>query len=54
MEAVEAAHTQIPTPIGPQLLQETPPGGWLGSDADEGRAKLRYATGRRKEPEIRR
>ena len=27
-------------------------GGWLGSGADEGRAKLRYALGRRKEPLI--
>ena len=27
-------------------------GGWLGSSADEGRAKLRYALGRRKEPMI--
>jgi hypothetical protein len=25
-------------------------GGWLGSDADEGRAKQRYARGRRMEP----
>ena len=29
-------------------------GGWLGSSADEGRAKLRYALGRRKEPMIQR
>lgn len=27
-----------------------PPDGWLGSGADEGRAKQRYAWGRRKEP----
>jgi hypothetical protein len=27
-------------------------GEWLGSGADEGRAKLRYALGRRKEPLI--
>ena len=32
----------------------TPSGGWLGSGAEEGRAKLRYAPGRRKEPLIRR
>jgi len=31
----------------------TPPGEWLGSGAEEGRAKLRYASGRRKEPMIR-
>ena len=30
-----------------------PPGGWLGSGADEGRAKLRKAPGRRREPLIR-
>jgi len=29
-------------------------GEWLGSGADEGRAKLRNASGRRKEPVIRR
>lgn len=31
----------------------TPHGGWLGSGADEGRAKLRYASGRRMESMIR-
>jgi hypothetical protein len=31
-----------------------PISGWLGSSAEEGRAKLRYAPGRRKEPLIRR
>jgi len=29
-----------------------PLGGWFGSVADEGRAKLRYARGRRMEPLI--
>ena len=28
----------------------TPSGGWLGSGADEGRAKLRYAVVRRMDP----
>ena len=31
-----------------------PLGGWLGSSAEEDRAKLRYASGRRMEPKIRR
>jgi hypothetical protein len=31
-----------------------PLGGWLGSGAEEDRAKLRYAPGRRREPKIRR
>ena len=35
--------------LGRYLLQYKPPGGWLGSSTDEGRAKLRYATGKRKE-----
>lgn len=36
--------------LGPANPAVIPAGGWLGSGADEGRAKLRKARGRRKEP----
>ncbi len=38
----------------PARVVATPPsGGWLGSGTDEGRAKLRYASGKRMELLIR-
>ena len=34
----------------PASAASKPPGGWLGSGADEGRGKQRYARGRRMQP----
>ena len=42
-----------PKPTNPEEKPSNPPGGWLGSGAEEGRAKRRYASGRRMEPLIR-
>jgi len=38
--------------LGSRSRLNKPFGEWLGSGADEGRAKRRYARGRRKEPVI--
>ena len=49
--AGEAVQRSVPRcNLGPAIPAVIPAGGWLGSGADEGRAKLRKARGRRKEP----
>ena len=52
MTVNEPDHTH-PGRVPARIVATPPSGEWLGSGADEGRAKLRYASGRRMEPLIR-